>query len=32
MFYTPIKVVYLWIRETLTRLHQKTNARFQEPK
>jgi len=32
MFYTPIKVVFLWIRETLTRLKRKITAYFQEPK
>ena len=32
MFFTQIKVVYRWIRETLTRLRQKITAHFQRLK
>ena len=32
MFFTQIKVVYHWIRETLSRLKQRITARFQRQK
>ena len=32
MFYTPLKVVFLWIKETLTRWNQMTTVLFQKTK